>query len=425
MDECVVNALQPKPYRCPGEAYAIDRAVHLARLAAYYPACRDCASIGTTRMHSSPLQVRQLGRDRAAAAIGRRVLPPKASQASRPTIWIGQLCATFAVALGDRRLAKAGDRRAAAAVLVGADGHWTTAELVAAACEGLQLSWLPGHRDRRRDRGGVGAALGPAPSRRRDVDRQLAAGEPHAHRASSLGPRRRALVVAGQARAVRQQFERPPLAGRTRRGGGLRAVRGQRRLPDSACSLCFMACGRCGSCSIRPASRWCATCDPLGGTAPASVIAPRATAFSRCVRRARAIRSALCRAAPERGREQVLADGAHFGLWIDGDGECLPPGRRRGAPVDSEAIGCGTLADYILPAARQRDRWSVERAVARHANRCALEPIGRAASCGCDGTRQASVTTAMRTGGAVLGGGPERPLLVRQRPARSRCAVDA
>ena len=32
----------PVPYVCPGEAHSISRSVHYARLAAYYPACRQC-----------------------------------------------------------------------------------------------------------------------------------------------------------------------------------------------------------------------------------------------------------------------------------------------------------------------------------------------------------------------------------------------
>jgi phosphomannomutase len=31
-----------KLYVCPGESYPITRAVHLSRLAAFFPACRDC-----------------------------------------------------------------------------------------------------------------------------------------------------------------------------------------------------------------------------------------------------------------------------------------------------------------------------------------------------------------------------------------------
>src|SRR5262245_50286812 len=32
----------PQRYRCPGEEHDIDRALHLGRLADYYPACRGC-----------------------------------------------------------------------------------------------------------------------------------------------------------------------------------------------------------------------------------------------------------------------------------------------------------------------------------------------------------------------------------------------
>jgi phosphomannomutase len=35
-------AIDEKLYICPGEAHPITRAVHLSRLAAFYPACRDC-----------------------------------------------------------------------------------------------------------------------------------------------------------------------------------------------------------------------------------------------------------------------------------------------------------------------------------------------------------------------------------------------
>src|SRR5262245_33956801 len=31
-----------KQYICPGEIHPISRAVHLSRLAAFYPACREC-----------------------------------------------------------------------------------------------------------------------------------------------------------------------------------------------------------------------------------------------------------------------------------------------------------------------------------------------------------------------------------------------
>ena len=51
---------RPKPPRTAARAKrtSIDRAVHLARLAAFYPPCRDCACRGDARL-LSPLEVRQ------------------------------------------------------------------------------------------------------------------------------------------------------------------------------------------------------------------------------------------------------------------------------------------------------------------------------------------------------------------------------
>src|SRR5262249_46978265 len=38
----MVTSSSTEVYRCPGEEYDITRAVHLARLAASYPKCRNC-----------------------------------------------------------------------------------------------------------------------------------------------------------------------------------------------------------------------------------------------------------------------------------------------------------------------------------------------------------------------------------------------
>lgn len=37
----LLPTLEPQ-YVCPGETHAISRAVHLSRLAAFYPKCREC-----------------------------------------------------------------------------------------------------------------------------------------------------------------------------------------------------------------------------------------------------------------------------------------------------------------------------------------------------------------------------------------------
>jgi phosphomannomutase len=38
----IVSSAATTEYRCPGEAHSISRAIHLSRLAAFYPACRQC-----------------------------------------------------------------------------------------------------------------------------------------------------------------------------------------------------------------------------------------------------------------------------------------------------------------------------------------------------------------------------------------------
>jgi phosphomannomutase len=50
---------EPCDYRCPGQRHPISRAVHLGRLAAFYPACRQCPHRDDTGT-LSPRQVEQL-----------------------------------------------------------------------------------------------------------------------------------------------------------------------------------------------------------------------------------------------------------------------------------------------------------------------------------------------------------------------------
>src|SRR5262245_2370304 len=45
-------------YRCPGATSSIDRQTHLGRLAAFYPACRDCSHRADV-VHLSNAQQRQ------------------------------------------------------------------------------------------------------------------------------------------------------------------------------------------------------------------------------------------------------------------------------------------------------------------------------------------------------------------------------
>ena len=55
----MIQDLSTAEYRCPGETYRISRAVHLGRLASFYPACRDCPRRDDTAGLSAR-QIRQL-----------------------------------------------------------------------------------------------------------------------------------------------------------------------------------------------------------------------------------------------------------------------------------------------------------------------------------------------------------------------------
>ena len=54
----MIEELSNAEYHCPGETYAISRAVHLGRLTGYYAACRDCPR----REDTAGLSARQVRR---------------------------------------------------------------------------------------------------------------------------------------------------------------------------------------------------------------------------------------------------------------------------------------------------------------------------------------------------------------------------
>ena len=53
-------------YQCPGESHPISQAVHLARLASFYPKCRGCAHVNDTGT-LSPQLVKLLAQTRRHA----------------------------------------------------------------------------------------------------------------------------------------------------------------------------------------------------------------------------------------------------------------------------------------------------------------------------------------------------------------------
>src|SRR3954452_9062849 len=114
-------ALQAEQYTCPGEAHSIDRAVHLARLAGFYPACRRCA-------HRADVQLLTDTERRAWAELERRGLPhsawadegfdPSKTNEIDPAL-VRRLARALAYRLWQDHQGAAGP-----SVLVGFDGHW-------------------------------------------------------------------------------------------------------------------------------------------------------------------------------------------------------------------------------------------------------------------------------------------------------------
>jgi phosphomannomutase/phosphoglucomutase len=130
---------ETQEFRCPGEAYAISRAVHLGRLARFYPGCRQCPHAAD---HFSPRQAR-----RWAEVRSREVLRSGFGVEGLSGTWHNELSAAevaqAARALGVylRRTRTATHQPLAA--VVGSDGRTLTAEAVAGAVEGLR--WTDCH----------------------------------------------------------------------------------------------------------------------------------------------------------------------------------------------------------------------------------------------------------------------------------------
>lgn len=125
-------------YRCPGQADPIGRAVHLGRLAAFYPACRQCPH----RDDVGPISSRQRKR-LAQAQRWAKPGPLFGEEGLAGVCWndfgpadARRVAAAFGVWLRDQRPKTA----VPAPVVIAGDGRPRGCELIAAAAEGLAWS---------------------------------------------------------------------------------------------------------------------------------------------------------------------------------------------------------------------------------------------------------------------------------------------
>lgn len=303
-----------KLYRCPGETCDIDRAVHLARLAAYYPACRQCEHRHDTGP-LSPREIKRLGEldgrvpsallvcEGLAGVVHNELLPGDVRR--------------FAAAFGSCLLNEERTTDRAPQVILAGDGRALTAELVAAAGEGLRMSgcavidigaatsgllaWAVRER-----RAAGGLLIGNEP------------GEPHTASVKLWGAGARPWSLGGSAEPLRSMLL-SPLARPTRHAGPIERFQAEEGYLQSLRPLYH---------GLRPLRIVLDTrslalvkqLESLLATSACHVIRPQPPGQGEPQTGVRAAATFLERRLVMLSR-QVRRDQADFGLWIDGDGE--------------------------------------------------------------------------------------------------------
>jgi hypothetical protein len=129
----VLDGPRGTQYVCPGESQPISRSVHLARMAAFYPKCRDCAlrqdvgQLPRSTVEKLASTVRRIPRESLVAADGLRGVFVNELDRSRveriaarfaSLVWEGR---PFDLTPGRRRRAGAAERRWSPRIVVGRD----------------------------------------------------------------------------------------------------------------------------------------------------------------------------------------------------------------------------------------------------------------------------------------------------------------
>ncbi len=373
---------EPEPqiaeYRCPGQRYPISRAVHLGRLARFYPACRQCARRDDTGSLSAR-QVEQLVETRT-----RGLSRPLFHEEGTGGVYPGDLGTDtgrdVAAALGMVLQQRTGrSHHGPPVVAMAHDGRAIGCELVASVGEGLR--WAGCHVV---DIGPASAACLALAIDHLQTDGGVLVGrpgkEPHLVGLKFWGPGPRPLSGGGDggleslsaihaagvdrpARAFgslrRFQADVPYLAGLAERYHALRPLR-------------FVLHSSCG-----PLVRYIKELtEPV------------------------ACRILQSRNATERLPEEVRTGEAHFGACIDDDGERCRILDERGRWVPPERM-LRLLARRLL-AERPEGVVVLEEGTARTVAERIEAAGGRVVTAD---ARRAEMAAAMRSGGGIFGGG--------------------
>ncbi len=381
-------------YRCPGEDYDIDRAVHLGRLAEFYPGCRECAHRGEVTELSSEQ------RQQWAELDSRRTSGPRFTaeglESSSPGDIDRPTVQQFSTALAIALWRGAGEKPKPPVVVVGNDGNWASAELLSTACEALQWAGCAAV-----EAGATTSASLASVTHQLRADAAIwlgnASGRPHAFSLKVLGTGGQPWSSPGGLDRVQEIYDSRP-ARPKRHGGGLRRASADEVYLKPLESL-FHA--------LRPlrfvvdtASAPLLGCfERLASDSACELVRPQRTQMF-AQQRPTADTSFLARRVSLIG-QQVVEEGAHFGLWIDGDAESCHAVDERGLPVDIERM-FWMMATYVCR--EQSQPTMVLEADASSDLNVALEQLGvrviRSRS-----TRE-SMSAAIASSDAIFGGGP-------------------
>ncbi len=297
-----------RAFQCPGETRPIDRATHLKRLASFYPACLKCpardenagltslqleARAEVERSHPRSWQWDSEGLKGTTRGGVNRDLPMRFASAFAAEIW--------------------GSRSTQPTVFVGSDGGWTTADLVPAICRALQLAGCIAVE--------VGAVTSPCLAMATAHQQASAAlwignaiGEPHSLAIQAYTAGGLPASSPGMLDAVRARFEAGPV--RFKRNGGIL----RRFQPEDA----YLASLENLFHGLRPLNIVVATMSEtfMRYWQRLSTASACRAVHVQCAGLANFISSG----SPDTGHldavaRQVIIEGSHFGMWIDGCGE--------------------------------------------------------------------------------------------------------
>ena len=387
---------QAAQYLCPGERHPISRAIHLGRLASFYPGCRHCPHRDDTGT-LSPRQVRQLAEtrprgearsvfhDEGAGGVYLNDLGPAVAR---------RIAVAFGVAMQQSPIANP-------SVVLAGDGRPIAAELVAAASEGLRFS------------GCNVIDIGPATAAclAFAVDHLQAAGgilvgnpgtQPHVVGLKFWASGGNPLSAGGSLEPLAQLYQ-------TGVGRPTRAFGALRRFQAETPYLAALASHYH---ALRPLR---VVLD--SASLPLAKYLEELTAATAC-------RVVLCRTTREELPGAVRGRAAHFAACIDGDGETCRVLDEQGRPVPAERLLLLLVRHMLHTACEQTvahvahvvledgtPQWLVDR-LERYGTRVVLigSQEGDADSRGLTApgrpAGRSAMAAAMRQHGAILGGGP-------------------